>query len=94
MKTFQQKVTMLRTQQQQRTNNIEEMQVEDERFTCIIQLVHHKVGEAAESAGKVMHKHNIYNLVDKLKKKEEEVRREAERVTKNLTKFSKKSWHK
>ena len=90
MKTLQQKFTMLSTQQQQRTNNIEELQVEVERVTCIIQHVHHKVGEVAESVGNIISKHIISDLVDKLKKIEEEVRQEEERVTKILQYFQRK----
>ena len=90
MKKLQQKFTMLCRQQQQHTNNFEELQVEVERVTCIIQHVHHKVGEVAESVGNIMSKHIISDLVDKLKKIEEEVRQEEERVTKILQDFQRK----
>ena len=66
---------MLCTQQQHREEKVEELQAEAKRVTRIIQHVHQKLQEAIESIEKVILGHISSDLIQELKKREEEVRK-------------------
>ena len=55
-------------------NKVNELQAEAERVTYIIQPVHQKVRQAAESAELTTSEHISSDLVENLQKVEEEVR--------------------
>ena len=71
MRKLQQQMTLLRTKQQQREEKVEELQVEAEKVTGIIQPVHQKVHEVVASIEKVLSKHVYSDLVEKMYKIEE-----------------------
>ena len=66
MKNIQQQVSVLQTQQQQRTNKVVELQAEEERVMGIIQDVHKKMQQVADCVGLTMSKHASFDLVENL----------------------------
>ena len=66
------------------------MQVEVEKFIDILQDEHQKLREAGTSRENVMSEHVSFDFVEKMQKVQEEVRLEAERVTKILEYFHSK----
>ena len=87
---LQQQMTVLRTQQQQCEEKVEELQAEVERVTGIIQLVHKKVCEVEELVEKVMPEHVSFDLLEHMQKTKEEVRTEAEKLVKLVEDFHNK----
>ena len=59
-------MTMMRTHQQHNEEKVEELQDELERVTCIIQFVHQRVHDLVPTVGKVMPKHDSFDLMGQL----------------------------